>query len=333
MKAISITPGKGLQLQETPQPEKAAPQHLLIKMIASAINPGDKAFINRPLPPGSVTSLYNIYGVSGAGKVIGIGEGVPEAYRNSNVTMYRSLHYSDKMVGAWSQYTHMHYLDCAILPQDESPEQYSGSLVNLITPYSFIQQIQSEGHKGILSTAGTSATGIAMVGMSIAYKFPLLSIVRNQEAKDQLKALGATHTIAQDDPNFTAELRELAASLQTTAIFDGVGGAVLNKLIDPIPNNSTIYSYGYLGDDVPFTAHTRALTAKNISFRPFANIRTQTVMNPQNLEQALAAICKIIHMPHFKTKLGTRFPFAAIHEALAYKGSNGEKPVLDPFLS
>jgi NADPH2:quinone reductase len=332
MKAICITPGKVLQLQETPQPEKAVPRHLLIKMIASAINPGDKAFISRPLPPGSVTSLYNIYGVSGVGKVIEIGEGVPEAYRNSNVTMYRSLHHSDKMVGAWSQYTHMHYLDCVILPKDEDPEQYSGSLVNLITPYSFIKQIQAEGHKGVLSTAGTSATGIAMVGMSIAYQFPLLSIVRNQQAKQQLQAIGATHVASQDDPNFEIQLKETAAYLQTTAIFDGVGGAVLNKLIGPIPNNSTIYSYGYLGDDVPFTAHTRALTARNISFRPFANIRTQTVMDPQNLEEALAAIGKIIHMPHFKTKLGKRFNFTSIHEALASEGSNGEKSVLDPFL-
>src|ERR1700722_8865982 len=271
MKAICITPEKGLHLAETPQPEQAAPGHLLIKMTASAINPGDKAFINRPLPPGSVTSLYNIYGVSGAGTVITRGEGVPETYKNSNVAMYRSLHYSDKMVGAWSQYTHMHYLDCVILPANENPKDYSGSLVNIITPYAFIRQTQAKGHKGILSTAGNSATGIAMIGMSIAYQFPLISISRNQQSKQQLKALGATHILAEDDPDFTPQLKEMAASLETTAIFDGVGGSILNKLTDPMPVNSTIYSYGYLGDDIPFTAHLRILTAKNISIRPFAN--------------------------------------------------------------
>jgi NADPH:quinone reductase-like Zn-dependent oxidoreductase len=135
-------------------------------MIASAINPGDKAFINRP------------------------------------------LHYSDKMVGAWSQYTHMHYLDCVILPANENPKDYSGSMVNIITPYSFIQQIQASGHKGILSTAGNSATGIAMVGMSIAYQFPLISVVRNQQGKQKLQALGATHVVAQDDPNFAPQLKD-----------------------------------------------------------------------------------------------------------------------------
>jgi NADPH2:quinone reductase len=333
MKAICITPEKGPRQEETPQPQKAAPGHLLIKMTASAINPGDKAFITRPLPPGSVKSLYNIYGASGAGAVIETGEGVPAAYVDSNVTMYRSLYYSDKMVGAWCQYAHMHWLDCVILPPGENPAAWSGSLVNIITPYSFIRQIQTEGHKGILSTAGNSATGIAMIGMSIAYQFPLISIARNQQSKQKLQAVGATHILAEDDPDFTPRLKEMAASLETTAIFDGVGGSILNKLIDPMPVNSTIYSYGYLGDDIPFTAHTRTLSAKNISFRPFANIRTQTVMNPKNLENALAAIGKIIHMPHFKTKPGKTFNLASITEALAFEDNTGTKAILDPFLT
>jgi NADPH2:quinone reductase len=332
MKAICITPEKGPHQEETPQPQKAAPGHLLIKMTASAINPGDKTFINRPLPPGSVTSLYNIYGASGAGQVIGIGEDVPEAFKNSNVTIYRSLHYSDKMVGAWSQYAHMHWLDCVILPPGENPKDYSGSLVNIITPYAFRQQTVAEGHKGILSTAGNSATGIAMIGMSIAWQFPLISIARNQQSKQKLQALGATHVLAADDPDFIPQLKTMSVALETTAIFDGVGGSILNKLIDPMPINSTIYSYGYLGDDTPFTAHTRTLSTKNISFRPFANIRTQTVTNPQNLENALAAIGKIIHMPHFKTKTGKTFNLASITEALAFDDNTGAKAVLDPFL-
>jgi NADPH:quinone reductase len=213
-----------------------------------------------------------------------------------------------------------------------NPKDYSGSLVNIIIPHSFIQQTQSEGHKGILSTAGNSATGIAMVGMSIAWQFPLISIARNQQSKQKLQALGATHVLAADDPNFSPQLKEMASALGTTAIFDGVGGSILNKLIDPMPVNSAIYSYGYLGDGIPFTVHTRALSAKNISFRSFANIRTQTVTNPQNLEDALAAIARVIHMAHFKTKPGKTFNLASLAEALAFEDNTGAKAILDPFL-
>jgi hypothetical protein len=51
-------------------------------------------------------------------------------------------------------------------------EEYAGSLVNVITPYAFLKQAVGEGHKGIIATAGTSATGIAMLGICQTFDFP-----------------------------------------------------------------------------------------------------------------------------------------------------------------
>jgi NADPH:quinone reductase-like Zn-dependent oxidoreductase len=51
------------------------------------------------------------------------------------------------MIGTWCEYAHMHYLDCVILPDDAVPEEYAGSVVNAITPYAFLQQVSTEGHK------------------------------------------------------------------------------------------------------------------------------------------------------------------------------------------
>ncbi|WP_216848944.1 zinc-binding dehydrogenase [Pedobacter sp. L105] len=331
MRAICLIPNEGVKLQDVNKPEKAEPGHLLIKMISSAINPGDKAFINRALPPGSVVSLYHVYGVSGVGKVLEIGAGVPEAYRGKNVTMYRSLKFSESMIGTWCEYSHMHFLDCVILPDDVNPKEYSGSVVNMITPYAFQKQITKEGHRGIISTAGTSATGIAMVGICQAYDFPLVSIVRNEKGRKELEALGAKNIAVQDDYDFAQHLKEMSQKAETTAVFDGVGGEVLNKIIEVIPNNSTIYSYGYLGDAIPLTVHTRTLTSKGITIKPFGNFRTETVQNPQNLAAALAAIGELIHLPHFKTKIGKKFKLEEINEALLYSPENGEKAILSHF--
>ena len=68
-------------------------------------------------------------------------------------------------------------------------EDYSGSLVNVITPYAFIKQILEEGHKGIICTAGNSSTGIALLGFCSAYKIPLISITRNADDKKELEDL------------------------------------------------------------------------------------------------------------------------------------------------
>ncbi len=276
-------------------------------------------------------SLYNVYGVSGAGTVIETGSGVPETYRGKNVAMYRSLKASASMVGTWCEYAHMHYLDCILLPDGVDPADYAGSVVNMITPFAFLRQISAAGHKGIISTAGNSATGIAMEGICQAYEFPLISIVRNEAGKKELEGLGAKNIVVQSEADFGRQLQELSLSLSATAIFDGVGGEVLNKIIEVIPNNSTIYSYGYLGDAVPLTVYARTLSAKGITFTPFANFRTATVQNQENLEKALSELGAICHMPHFKTKAGAAFPLERIKDALAFSSKDGAKAILHPW--
>lgn len=329
MKVIILS-GNDVKVQNVPKPEKAEPGNLIIKMQACGINAGDKAFIGGQFPPGSIpVSKYNICGVSGVGTVIEIGEGVPEGYNGKNVTVYRSLKYSDNIVGTWSEYAQLPFLHCAIVPDNLDPEDYSGSLVNIITPYAFLKQITEEGHQGIISTAGNSATGIAMLRVCLAYDFPIISIVRTEGDKKELEELGAKNVVVQNDVEFKSQLKDVSQKLAASAIFDGVGGEVLNNIIDVIPNNSTIYAYGYLGGKTPLTIHTSVLM-RGITIKGFGNFRTKTVQNPKNLEEALKAISEIIHMPHFKTKTGKKFKLEEINDALLFSSKDGAKAVLYP---
>jgi NADPH2:quinone reductase len=327
MKAIVLL-NDVLTVQNVKKPTTAAPGHLIIKMNSSAINSGDKFFLKHPTPPGVVKSLYDIKGVSGVGEVLQAGEGVPDEYLGKNVSFYRQLRFSESAVGAWSEYAHVHFLDCAILPDEADPAEYSGSMVNIITPLAFLKQVINEGHAGIISTAGNSATGIALLGFCLAYNFPLISVVRNEESRKELEGLGAKNIVVQSDPDFSRQLSDLAQTLNATAIFDGVGGDILNKILPLIPRNSVIYSYGYIGDAVPFTFHTSVLALKNVSIRPFANFNTDTVKNPDNLAKAVKEISALIHLQHFKTKTGKRFRLEEIEAALVYSGGNGKKAVL-----
>ncbi len=327
MKAILLSNGI-LSIGNVQRPTVAARGHLVIEMLASAINSGDKFFLTRPTPPGMPKSLYEIRGVSGVGRVLQTGEGVPERYKGKTVAMYRALSYSEEIVGTWSEYAHLPYLACMILPEAVQPEDYAGSVVNTITPFGFFKQVSAEGHKGIISTAGNSATGIAMLGFSLAYHFPLVSIVRNEEGKEELEALGAKNVVVQSSVRFNQELTEMAGATKATAIFDGVGGQALNKIIDSLVYGSVIYSYGYIGDTVPLTIAMSTLSLKNLTVKPFMNTATDTVRQPEKLEQALTDIGGLIHKAHFRTKPGPRFTLEEINEAIAYRGLHGEKPLL-----
>jgi len=328
MKTIIVTEQGKVALQEAPRPENPVQGHVIIQMSEMGINAGDLFFISGGFPPGFFpVSQHNIAGVSGVGRVIAAGEGVPEKYLGSYVTVYRSLRFSDEIVGTWSEFAHLPYLECAILPDDVDPEDYSGSLVNIITPYGMWRQAMKEGHQGIIITAGNSATGIAMLGICLNADFPVISIVRNAAGKQELKALGAKYVLVQGAEDFKEQLKAQSEKLKTTAVFDGVGGGILNDMIDVIPGGSTIYAYGFLGDKIPLSFHT-SLLMKGITIKGFNNFRTETVQDPAQLEQALDEISKMIHMPHFKTKTGKRFTFGQINEALSFPTGNGSKTVL-----
>lgn len=244
------------------------------------------------------------------------------------MTFYRQLKYSESIVGAWCEYSHIHFLDCAILPGSVNPADYSGSLVNIITPYAFLKQIIDEGHKGIISTAGTSATGIALLGFCLMYDFPLISVVRSAAGRKELEALGAKNIVVQSDENFNQQLTDMAQTLNTTAIFDGAGGRTISNVLPAVPRNSVVYSYGFIGDNDPFTFHTSMLAVKNVIIKPFANTSTETVKNPEKLAQAVKDIAEVIHMPHFRTKIGQRFSLDQISEAIAFISKDGGKAVL-----
>ena len=328
MNGICKIPNGGVELTRIPRPEKALPEHLLIRMEYAAISHGDKAFINRPHPPGSASSLHDVYGSSGVGEVIGIGEGVPKEYLGKHVAIFRSLHNTDVTIGSWSDYTHMHYLCCVIIPDNAKSEEFSGSLSNIITAYAFRMQSLAEGNTGIISTAGTSTTGIMMLGIALALQFPLISIVRNEKGKQLLKGLGATYVLAQDEPDFNNQLKETALKLNATAIYDAVGGAAVNKIIDLVPNDSMIYSYGLLGDDTPLHVFMRQILFRGLTIKSFSTNRSQTLRDPKQLSQALTLIPNIIDMPHFKTKVGKKFKLYEIDDALAYTPTGIGKAIL-----
>jgi NADPH:quinone reductase len=330
MKAISTTPARDLEVREVPAPGKPAAEHMLIKMDASAINPGDIAFL-KLTPLGKVpSSLYDIWGVSGAGTVIAVGDRVPGSRLGKKVAVYRSLINSGETIGSWSEIAQMHHLACVTLPDDADPIDYSGSLVNAITPYAFWKQAERDGHRGVLVTAGTSATGVAMLGIALAHDVPIVSIVRNAAGRQELTGLGGKNILVQTDPDFDRDLAAMAEEKKTTAIFDGVGGDLLNRVMPRAAQGSTVYAYGYLGGGAAVSFHSSMLMAKSLTIRNFSNFGSRTVRDTQQLEAALDELTNIFAMPHFKTKRGESFCFDRIKDALEYRQKNNGKAILMP---
>ena len=91
MRAVCRTSSFGVELRQIPVPD-VTPEHVVIKVSACVINPGDKAWIAGLFPQIPV-SMHDVCGASASGVVvdIGIGEGlitslvIPRAARAATV--------------------------------------------------------------------------------------------------------------------------------------------------------------------------------------------------------------------------------------------------------
>jgi NADPH:quinone reductase-like Zn-dependent oxidoreductase len=329
MKAICVTPERELEVCAIPTPSEPAAGHVLVDMDASAINHGDKAFLKMPGTAGNAlaASQHDVWGASGSGRVLAVGAGVPADYAGKQVAIYRSLGRSPETIGLWCERAQVPWTSCLILPDHVRAADYSGSLVNVMTAYAFLEEIAEAGHQGVIVTAGNSATGHAMVSLARRRKLPAIFLVRSEAARETLLGLGAEHVIVTHE-GFTDTLAALSAELGATAVFDGVGGDLPGRLAPSLPMNSTIYLYGFLGGATPFAIPSVVFMMKNLTVRRFSNFESRTVKEPEKLASALRALEGVIDDPVFTTRIGKTFRYDQIEMAMAYEALAGAKAVL-----
>ncbi|MET4261692.1 NADPH2:quinone reductase [Bradyrhizobium sp. S3.12.5] len=329
MKAICVKADGGLEVRDIPEPDALPPGHVLVQMDSSAINHGDKSFLAMPQAAGNplANRRHNTWGASGAGRIVAIGDHVPVDYHaGKQVAIYWSLCRSPEGIGLWSEKALVPFETCLILPDHVQMRDYSGSLVNVMTAYAFLDEIAADGHKGIIVTAGSSATGYAAASLVRRRGVPAIFVTRSTSSRDMLIQQDVEHVLASEEEGFEQKLGTLAAQLETTAVFDGVGGALITRIAPHLVMNSTIYVYGFLGAKVPVS--TLLVMGKNLTIRRFSNFESATVKNRSRLSAALRDLEGQIENPMFRTRIGREFSFEQIDEAMAYEAVPGAKAVL-----
>ncbi len=332
MKAICVTPDRRLEVRDIPAPKDPPPGNLVVRLAASAINHGDKTFLVNPSAAGVplAAGKHDVWGASGSGTVIAVGAGVPDGYAGKNVAIYRSLGRGPDTIGLWSEKAQVPASSCLILPDDLDVRDYCGSLVNVFTAYAFLEEIAAEGPKGVIVTAGNSATGRALAALARRRHTPAVFLVRSAAARDELRGLGVQPVLATSEPGFDDELARLATALGASAVFDGVGGDLTGRIAPRLPLNSTLYFYGVLAGAAPITIPAGLIMGRNLVLRRFSNFESATAKDLEKRIAALNALQDVIGDPMFRTRIGKTFSFDGIVEAMGYETRPGAKAVLVP---
>ena len=327
MRAICVKPDRSLEVRDIPMPTTPPTDHILVDIEACAINHGDKAFLKIP-PMTSALRAYDVWGASGVGRVVALGKDVPAAYAGKRVAIYRSLRPTPDTIGLWCERAQVHTLSCLILPEEVNPLAYSGSLVNMITAYAFLEQAADEAHRAVTVTAGNSATGNSLAALAHKRNLPVIHLVRSASARAALEQHGAEHILVTSEPEFDKDFSMLTQRLAATAVFDGIGGEMVGRIAPHLPMDSTFYFYGFLAGGVPMSISTMLFMAKNLVMKRFSNFESATVKQGTKLKAALADLQGQIDDPSFHTRVGEKFAMERIEAAMRYEALPGAKAVL-----
>lgn len=331
MKAICVTESRNLELRDVPYPSTIPSGYINVSIAAASINHGDVTFLK--LPPSALASLSsgarleNVWGASAAGTVTQVGAKVPSSYLGRKVAIYRGLKPDDPVLGLWCETAQVPYETCLLLPDHVEAKDYSGSLVNVVTAYAFLEQAAAEGHRGVIVTAGSSATGRALAVLARRRGMPILVIVRSEKSKEEVLKNGVEveHVLSSSHPDFMRDLEKKARELGTTAVFDGVGGALISKMLGALPPRSSISFYGFLSGTEKVEFPSAVFMMKDFTMRRFSNFNTVTV--EERLGDMLKDLEGCIEDPLFKTSLGRDFELEEIKAAMEYDGGS-KKAVL-----
>ncbi|WP_144097532.1 zinc-binding dehydrogenase [Croceicoccus sediminis] len=329
MKAICYTDDRSLEVREVPTLTEPAAGHVLVDMEAASIMHGDKFFLTHPLPNGTwATALHDIYGTNGAGTIAAIGEGVPERYLGRKVAICKALKPSAETTGVWCERAQVRYESCLILPDDLQARDYSGSFAHIMTILSFLVQAKAEGHRGIIVTAGSGATGLIAASLTRRLGVPAIFLVRSEASRDDLVGRGIENVLLTTEADFPQKLQDLAARLDATAVFDAVGGELIGDMIPALPNGGTIYVAGIMNALAPTTFSTMHVVEKNLTIKRFSLLETETVLDPEKLDAATREVEALVDDPLLRTKIGKEFPLDQIDEAMKYNSSSWARAVL-----
>lgn len=305
-----------LTLQEVPQPQPLEGE-LLIKVLASTINPADLLFIagKYRMQP----NLPQIAGLEGVGVVMQQGKNTLTptqtlvAFRHKNV---------------WGEYVVVPEKKIIVLPANFPIEKAAQFSLNPITAYGLLSKARLQQGNWLLLTAANSALSKIVIQLAAQKKYSTIAVVRKAEEIAALKALGATEVVLSTNPQLTNTILSITQNKGVNALFDAVGGSLLTQLLPTVAPFGKVLIYGLL-DDQPAQLYNATIVFKNLSLMGFGVDAWLQTLSENEQKEMQTYLIENLQQPGFQLPVSEKFPFTQFMEAIqAYESGNQKGKIL-----
>lgn len=311
MQAICLrehgAPHRVLAVEDLPQP---IPQRgeLLVRMLASPINPSDLLFIEGHY--GLQESLPAVPGFEGVGIVEAAG-GLP-----GKLLVGRRVAAINRGGGNWAEYAVIPARQAIPVPRSMSDEQAATFFVNPATAVVMTRRVHKlQRGEWLLQSAANSSLGQMIVRMGRHDGFRTLNIVRREDQIESLKRQGADEVIVfdaeADDPDRLVEQVRAITGEGVRCAIDPVGGVVASTMVRCLTRYGCLLVYGTLTED-PLVIGPRDLIGPRARVEGFLLGRWMDRQSLVTKIRVLRQVSGLITAGVLRTEIAARVPLADV---------------------
>jgi len=314
MKAIVFnktgTPEEVLQIIEKERPVPAAGE-VLVKILASAINPADTFFIQgtyrfQPIFPDETAGFEGAGIVESAGKdaAIPIGSLVAFFYRKT-----------------WAEYAVVPASELTLLPRDFPIEKAAQFSLNPFTAWGMLEAAQPVPGEWALLTGANSSVSQILIQLAKQKGIHIIALVRDLAQAPGLRTLGADEVLDIEDPQLAEHVKQLTDGKGFNIAFDSIGGSIGTRIFENIAPFGRFIVYGSVKKEPGqyFNAQIvyKNLTVKGFGVRAFLN----SLSKPQR-DDMIHNLISILGKPGFQLPVAQTYGLDEFKAALKANSQN-----------
>ncbi len=297
--------GEYLELADIERPS-AGPGQVVIRLRASCVNPSDLHYIKgeygQPRIKGAAA------GFEGCGDVV---EGV-SALVGKRVAFVVGKGGS----GAWAEYALTDAQNVIPLQDGISDEDGAAQIVNPLTAMAMVDMARQAGDALVISAA-SSQLGKLMIPIAAEAGLKTVALVRRDDARAPLEALGASEVLNTTSPDFERRIAQVCTALGPRMFLDAVSDQTSETVFCAMPRGTRWVVYGNLGTTPPKLTQIGQLIFMGKQIEGFWLTGWLRNTAPEVLARVVAQAQERFVTGRWKTDIAARLPLEKVVSGLA----------------
>ena len=310
-KAVQVQDDYSLKVAELEIPQ-ISDDEILVKVEAASINPTDVYFVSGKYP--IKTPTPHGAGFEGSGTAVEVGKNHATRIKAGDKVCFCGGPVG--LAGTWAQYHKLPGETVFPMHPDNSFEEAAAHFINPVTLVLMLKEVQREGHKAVIHSAGASALGKMMIKLFKEHGIKTINLVRRDDVKEELSKLGADYVLNIKDSDFEKQLEEVIKKEQPTKFYDAIAGDFTVKILRMMPPKSIISVYGILSGKQEITVTVLDLFGNKTlnSFVIYNDYATLSFEEKVKLAEYIQERLKTT----LKSDVAKTFPLEKVNEAIAH---------------